>query len=121
MKKILLLLAIALTISSVVNAQFRIQADGNIAINTNDTVLSPVSFNCAGDTSFYMSYIGQHNAFRATTTAGCDMYDWANTIRSNHLPTYHSANFYLSVNALARPYSSQPPVLRTRLWCIRCC
>ncbi len=108
MKKHPFLLVTALTVALTANAQFRIQADGNIALNTNETVLSPVSLNCAGDTSFYMSYIGQHNAFRATTTAGCDMYNWANTLRANHLPTYKSANFYLSVNALARPYSSQP-------------
>ena len=53
MKRTLLLSLCTLALSA--NAQFRVQSDGKVAIQTNSTALSPISINNAGDSSFYMS------------------------------------------------------------------
>ena len=53
MKKTLLLSLCTLALSA--NAQFRVQSDGKIAIQTSSTALSPISINGAGDSSYYMS------------------------------------------------------------------
>lgn len=53
MKKLLLsILLIATTITAF--AQFKVQSDGKIAIQTNSTALSPISINGAGNSSYYI-------------------------------------------------------------------
>lgn len=53
MKKKLLLSLCTLALSA--NAQFRVQSDGKVAIQTSHTALSPISINGAGDSSYYIS------------------------------------------------------------------
>jgi hypothetical protein len=53
MKKTLLLSLCTLALSA--NAQFRVQSDGKVAIQTSSTALSPISINGAGNSSYYMS------------------------------------------------------------------
>lgn len=55
MKKTLLLSLCTLVLSA--NAQFKVQSDGKIAIQTSSTTLSPISINGAGNSSYYMSCI----------------------------------------------------------------
>ena len=108
MKKNPFLLVTALTVALTANAQFRIQTDGNIALNTNSTVVSPVSLNCAGNSSYYMTYSGQKNALKAYTTGGHDQYGWGNTFHVVQGPTSDVSNFYVGINASAQPYDGQP-------------
>ena len=53
MKKVLLFCLCTLALSA--SAQFKVQSDGKIAIQTNSTAASPISINCAGNSSYYMS------------------------------------------------------------------
>ena len=55
MKRTLLLSLCTLVLSA--NAQFKVQSDGKIAIQTSSTTLSPISINGAGNSSYYMSCI----------------------------------------------------------------
>lgn len=89
-------------------AQFRIQADGNIAFNTTSTVVSPISLNCAGNSDYYMVYSGQKNALKVFTTSGHDQYNWGNTLHVLQAPTSHVSGFYVGINANAQPYDGQP-------------
>ena len=41
--------------ASAQNTAFKVQSDGNIAIQTNNTAVSPISINTAGNSSYYMS------------------------------------------------------------------
>jgi len=56
MKKSLLsisLCVLALS-ASAQNTALKVQSNGNIAIQTNNTALSPISINCPGDSTYYM-------------------------------------------------------------------
>ncbi|MBR7031143.1 MAG: T9SS type A sorting domain-containing protein [Prevotella sp.] len=56
MKKSLLLISLCVVALSA-NAQntaFKVQSNGKIAIQTNNTALSPISINCTGDSTYYM-------------------------------------------------------------------
>ena len=54
MKKVLFLINLcALALSA--SAQFKVQSDGNIAIQTTSTAQSPISINCAGNSSTYIN------------------------------------------------------------------
>ena len=56
MKKSLLLISLCVVALSA-NAQntaFKVQSNGKIAIQTNNTALSPISINCTGDSTCYM-------------------------------------------------------------------
>ena len=108
MNRHLLLLVAALIVSNVAKSQFRVQSDGKIAFNTTATAVSSLSFNYAGNSSYYMAYSGQKNAFKVYTTSGHDQYSWGNTFHVVQAPTSHVSNFYVGINANAKPYSGQP-------------
>ena len=71
MKKAALLISLCvLTLSaSAQNTALKVQSDGNIAIRTNSTALSPISINSAGSSSYYMyCNTGQKNGLYLKTT-----------------------------------------------------
>lgn len=53
MKKVLLLISLCV-LSLSASAQFKVQNDGKIAIQTTSTPLSPISINSAGNSSYYI-------------------------------------------------------------------
>ena len=56
MKKAVLLISLCVLalLSSAQNTALKVQSNGNIAIQTNNTALSPISINCPGDSTYYM-------------------------------------------------------------------
>ena len=54
MKKSVLLISFC-TLALSASAQFKVQSDGKIAIQTTSTALSPIAINTAGSSSYYMS------------------------------------------------------------------
>ncbi len=54
MKKTILLIAVCTLVFSA-RAQFKVQSDGKIAIQTTSTALSPISINCTGNTDYYLT------------------------------------------------------------------
>lgn len=71
MKKAALLISLCvLTLSaSAQNTALKVQSDGNIAIRTNSTALSPISINSAGSSSYYMyCNTGQKSGLYLKTT-----------------------------------------------------
>ena len=91
MKKTLLLSLCTLALSA--NAQFRVQSDGKVAIQTSSTALSPISINDAGDSSFYMSCnTGGLSGISMTTQGNYSGYLYGGLFNTNSASTAIGVN-----------------------------
>ena len=107
MKKSLLFSILTIATTSAF-AQFRIQADGNIAINTNGSAVSPLSMNYEGNPYYYMSFKGNRNGFYAVNLDGKDEYNWGIGSSISSRVTSQSLSFNVGLLTTSFPYDNQP-------------
>ncbi|MBO4719362.1 MAG: T9SS type A sorting domain-containing protein [Prevotella sp.] len=76
MRKNLLLISLCVIALSA-SAQFKVQSNGNIAIHTNSTAVSPIAINGAGSSSYYMyCNVGEKKGFYLTASGTGSGTNW---------------------------------------------
>lgn len=105
MKKTFLFIMLLLSATFTANAQFRIQNNGYISIQSSDTTQTPIAINCPGRTGNYITYIGNMNGIFARNLAGVDAYNWSIAGYFDDRVSSRVANFYVGVRGVAFPSS----------------
>lgn len=105
MKKTFLFMALLLTATFTANAQFRVQNNGYISIQSSDTTQTPIAINCPGRTGNYITYIGNMNGIFIRNLAGVDAYNWSIAGYFDDRVTSYNANFFVGVRGVAFPNS----------------